>query len=344
MVTIKNIAHYAGVSIGTVDRVIHNRGNVSKKTESKIRKTIDELNYKPNIFARNLKLSKDYTFGVLMPQLTQDSNYWRFPANGIKKAEEELKKHRVNVIFFHYDRYSHLSFSESCLQILNSNLDGLLIAPVLSAVAQEFVERIPPSLPYVFFDSFVPNSQCLSNINQNSYLGGRLSAKLMHMIVKEPGVIAAVRVLPEDYHINERIEGFISFFSENTGNTVVVYDAVREKNEAVFHKLTERIIAENKNIKGIFVSNALTYCVAQYVEEVSLNKKIHIIGYDLIDENIVYLKKGIIDFLISQQPETQGYKGIYTLYQNVVLNEEVPDKIMMPLDIITNENIDYYKR
>ena len=38
----------------------------------------------------------------------------------------------------------------------------------------------------------------------------------------------------------------------------------------------------------------------------------------------------------------QGYQGIYTLYNKVVLNEKVQQKIMMPIDIIMKENIDYY--
>ncbi|MFC1557609.1 sugar ABC transporter substrate-binding protein, partial [candidate division KSB1 bacterium] len=177
---------------------------------------------------------------------------------------------------------------------------------------------------------------------QDSYLSGRLSAKLMKMIINKRGTIAAIRVLPEDFHINERINGFQSFISENNSLSLVIYDAFREKDVTVFHNLTKRIISENKDLKGIFVSNALTYCVAKYFESAKMNKRIRIIGYDLIEDNRKYLKKGYIDFLISQQPEMQGYQGIYTLYRHIVLNEKTPEKIMMPLDIITEENIDYY--
>ena len=64
MATIKEIAELAKVSIGTVDRVIHNRGRVSKETEKKIKAIIDELNYQPNFFAKNLKLSKEFNFNL----------------------------------------------------------------------------------------------------------------------------------------------------------------------------------------------------------------------------------------------------------------------------------------
>ena len=49
--TIKDIARMAGVSAGTVDRVLHNRGDVSEKSKEKVQKVLDEINYQPNVFA-----------------------------------------------------------------------------------------------------------------------------------------------------------------------------------------------------------------------------------------------------------------------------------------------------
>ena len=99
-------------------------------------------------------------------------------------------------------------------------------------------------------------------------------------------------------------------------------------------------LKENRELTGIFVTNASTHYVAKKLK--SLNKKIYLIGYDLIDSNIHYLKEGAIDFLISQRPEHQGYQGIYSLYRSIVLREKVNKQIMMPIDIITKENIKYY--
>ena len=60
MATIKDIAKLANVSIGTVDRVIHNRGYVSPDTKKRVKQAIKTLNYTPNIYARQLKLAKKY--------------------------------------------------------------------------------------------------------------------------------------------------------------------------------------------------------------------------------------------------------------------------------------------
>ena len=43
--TIKDIARMAGVSAGTVDRVLHNRGDVSPKSKAKVQKVLDEIHF-----------------------------------------------------------------------------------------------------------------------------------------------------------------------------------------------------------------------------------------------------------------------------------------------------------
>ena len=202
--SIREIAKRARVSVGTVDRVIHDRGRVSEATKEKVKQIISELNYKPDFYARNLSLGKTYSFGVLMPQLSQDSDYWCLPAKGMQSASKELEAYKVKVCYFHFDRYSEESFEKVFYQALDADLDGLLIAPVLSKATAQILPVIPDDLPYVFFDSTLPNTRCLSSVGQDSFQSGVLAAKLMKLMVKEKGTIVIVKVLPEDLHINER--------------------------------------------------------------------------------------------------------------------------------------------
>ena len=51
-VTIRQIAEESGVSRGTVDRVLNNRGKVRPEVEERVRKVAQELGYKPNFHAR----------------------------------------------------------------------------------------------------------------------------------------------------------------------------------------------------------------------------------------------------------------------------------------------------
>ncbi len=53
-IRIKDVAELAGVSVGTVDRVIHNRPNVSKTAREKVEKALKEMDYHPNMYASAL--------------------------------------------------------------------------------------------------------------------------------------------------------------------------------------------------------------------------------------------------------------------------------------------------
>jgi LacI family transcriptional regulator len=341
--TIKDIAKLANVSIGTVDRVIHKRGLVASDTRKKIERAIKELNYSPNIYARQLKLAKKYTFGVLMPELHQDANYWDQPATGMREAAKELEAHKIKIKFFHFDRDSENSFYDKCSQVLKDNLDGLLIAPILFNPAKELLCQIPARIPYIFFDSDLPNTKRLTFIGQDPYKSGILAGKLMKMLVDDRGDIAIIRILPEDYHINQRTEGFQSYFQAHAfNNNIRIYEWRENEDLNSINTLLTKIL-DNTNLQGIFVTNALTYLVASYVKSNHLEKKIKIIGYDLVKENVAFLKNSVIDFLISQAPIAQGYQGIQLLYRKLVLNQDVYDKIMMPIDIVTKENIEFYR-
>jgi len=304
---------------------------------------MEEMDYRPNIFAKNLRLSRTFTFGVLMPKPSQDSRYWTIPIRGVTKAQNELSSQKVNVHFLFYDKYSETSFNKVSKDAIQANLDGLLIAPVLSKIFDKFVQEIPPHLPYVFFDSFIPNANYLSYIGQDSFQSGVLAARLMQMLIKQTGSLAIVKVLPEDYHIDDRTNGFLFFCKNRPGIEAKVYELDAHKSLLIRNALFKRIILENQDLRGIFVTNASTHQVAEFIKSQLLPEKIYIIGYDLIEENIHYLKEGIIDFLISQQSERQGYEGLYSLYRHVVLKAPIEKKVMMQIDIVTKENIDYYQ-
>jgi LacI family transcriptional regulator len=344
MVTIKEIAKRSGISVGTVDRVIHNRGRVSKVTARRVRQIIKELDYKPNILARSLSRLKTFQFGVLMPEISPDNHYWELAIQGIEKAQQELKIHKINVNYFRYDGYSEASFIDASNRVLHTKLDGLLMAPTIyKTFDDEFIKQIPKNLPYVFFNSTIPSSNNISYIGQDSYQSGMLAGNLMLMTTKQPGSLVVLTMLHDDYHISKRQQGFEDYVKRNSDMSIKVYGARGAEDRETFQQILELIFSENDDLQGIYVTTALTYHVAEYLQNHNDIRNIKVVGHDLTDENVKYLKKGFIHFLISQRPELQGYQGIYVLYRHIVTQEPVQANIMVPLDIVTQANIDYYQ-
>ena len=274
---------------------------------------------------------------MFLPKNIQDESYWKLPVNGIKTAEKELSIYKVKIIYFYYDKYSEISFKRVFNKMLKkqNELDGLLIAPVISELSAELINKIPSNIPFVFIDSCIEKTNFLSFIGQNSLKSGELSAKLMNLLVKIPGTIAIIRVISNDHHIDNRILGFLSYFKNLKDNKTIIYEPEEGKD---LNNIVKKIVKENKDLQGIFVPGVFVGKIAEY----SKNKPFKIIGYDLTDKNEALVKNGTIDFLINQRPKLQGYLGITSLFKKIVLKENVKREIKIPIDILTKENIEEY--
>jgi LacI family transcriptional regulator len=105
-------------------------------------------------------------------------------------------------------------------------------------------------------------------------------------------------------------------------------------------KLSE--ICASYDIAGLFVTNSRVHKVARFLAETK-RERVRLVGYDLLPENIEFLKKDGIDFLLSQKPEEQAFLGLNSLYNLVVFNREPAPRQWLPIDIITRENLAYYQ-
>jgi|GEM_PF-3319770 len=198
---------------------------------------------------------------------------------------------------------------------MKNELSGLPIAPVMSELAKEHINKIPNKIPFVFIDSCIGNNY-LSYIGQNSFNSGALSGKLMDLSVRITGSIAVINVISNDYHIDNRIKGFLSYFKKLKKHKVINCHLEEGKDLRDF---VNSIIKDNKDLRCIFVPSVYVGKIAEYTK----NKKLSIIGYDLTKQNESYVKTGRIDFLINQRPELQGHHGILTLFRKIVLKEKV---------------------
>jgi LacI family transcriptional regulator len=344
-ISIKEIARRAAVSIGTVDRVVHNRGRVSVTTDAKVRRIIEETGYRPNMFASRLSRAKVFRFGVLMPFPEQDNNFWQLPLRGIENAAKELLSHRIQIIYYFFDKFeTHpQAIDRLCRQVRNDAPDGLLVAPVAPHWVKKFLLCLPAGCPYVLFDSTLPESTPIATIAQNSFQSGVLAARLADLLAGTTGKIAIMQIVPSDFHLLERARGFRSYFKKLRGVTLLECAIQGAHIDSSFQKTFGSLLGSHPDLKVVFVTNAATYKAAEFLKQQRRDKGIHVIGYDLIPDNIRYIKEGWIDFLIHQRPLTQGYTGIYTLYRRLALGEKTEPYIMMPIDIITKENISYYE-
>ncbi len=345
MTTIKDIAKKANVSTGTVDRVIHNRPGVSKKTKAHIQKIIKEHNFQINTIARTLALNKSYDIAVLIPETTTENEFWSEPKKGIETATKEVKSLKVSTSFFLFNQFDSASYVKAFKDLLKQDFDAVLIAPVFHKETSKLVKQLGrSSIPYIFINIEIEDLKALSFIGQDSFKSGYLAAKLMSVMLQNSNeiLIPVFRLNTGNYlGINERINGFKSYF-EDKRPTIKITDVVIPdvKNfEAITSALNKEF--SNAEFDGIFVPSSNTYLISKYLE--ATNKQgVRLIGYDTNLKNLQYLKKDSIDFLISQNPYLQGFNGIKLLSDYLIMNKTPEAKYHSPITIVTKENMNAY--
>lgn len=344
---VKEIARLANVSLATVDRVLHNRTGVSETTRAKIQKIIKRLNYKPNILARRLASGKVYRFAALIPAVSDETPFWEAPLNGINRAEAELSQYGIKVERFFFDQNDKKSFKARSKVILNNEIDGVVMAPSFIEESIQFAKACEElKIPYVFIDSDIPNQDSLCYIGPELFKSGYLAASLAVYSKQKTGKILVVNIVKEmdsnQHHVMRKEEGFRSYFKDKKINADIIEMNINQTDYKAVEKRLTVVFEHNTDITTIFVTNSRVFSVAKFLEKKD-KKNILLIGYDYIEENIQYLERGKINFLICQKPEEQGYRGIMALYHHLILKIPIANIEYMPIDIITKENYEFYK-
>jgi len=344
-IRIKDIAEKAQVSIGTVDRVLHNRGEVAEATKKKILEIVKNLNYQPNILASTLASKKSALFATLFPQPPSPEGYWNKPVVGVKKRVNELRQYGIQVEPFTFSQTDPKSFVENAQKIIELKPDGVVFAPFYKKESATFINKLKElNIPFVFIDSEIKNAGQLGYIGQDSYQSGLVSGKLLDLMLPEGNVLVIHFALEMDNqnHLAQREKGFYDWYSKNKRDIHQLFTIeVPDTSDKNWMDKVVKIIQE-KNIKGIFVTNSKVFNVGHLIEKYSL-LDLKVIGHDLLKENVAFLKKDIVQFLICQRPEEQGYNAINKIFRYVVQKRITASQNYTSIDIVTKENVDYYK-
>ena len=273
--TIKDIANMAGVSKGTVDRVLHKRGKVSPAALEKINQVLEVINYEPNLIAQNLKNKTIYRICVLLPDPEIDP-YWLPCVNGIQEAIIEYKAYNVVIETHYFNPESTKSFLTTNETIIAKSPSAVLLAPLFRKEALEIIKRYDElNIIVNTFNNQVKSNSIKSFVGQDLHKSGRVAASLMNLILTE-GQIAIIHIdesLKNAVHMQQKEEGFRSYFDEkNIPDFSLLTLKLKHQNvETKFSVFLE----EHPNLKGIFITTSKAYQIASILSTLK-DKKIAI--------------------------------------------------------------------
>ncbi|MEM1324832.1 MAG: LacI family DNA-binding transcriptional regulator [Bacteroidota bacterium] len=347
-VRIKDIALHAGVSKGTVDRVIHGRGNVSAEAKRRVLAAMEELHYEPNQMASILAYNKTWTIATLMPNFEQD-HFWAQPHQGMEQAATMVRDYGVKVIHYFFDGEQPNDFSRAAQQILQTECDAVLVAPIFLQEAHAFFDACEAkSIWYGQVNTYIERNSpyALFYVGQDSYQSGVLAAKLLNFGLAEQEtamILHLEKSVINAAHLLEKEKGFEDYFSQHQTNDIHTNKAsfTEVQDERQFQKFIEYTLSNHTSLRGIFVTTSRLFHLARQLERMNV-RHLKLVGFDLIAENLHYLQAEQIDFLINQNPQRQGYTGILNLMNHLVFKKQSKAIQHLPLDVVMRENVAHY--
>ncbi len=334
-ITIKEIARLAGVSVGTVDRVLHNRGSVAPQTKELILSIARKNNYSTNIFARSLKLNKTYNLAVLLPN---DNEYWRSLAGGIGRKEAEYEQLGLRLGYFTFNRQDKGSFLASASKAIAAKPSGLILAPLLREESWQICRQLREhGIPFVFVDSNLPEAGPLAFIGQDTFKGGYLAAKLLNFGFSH-GHDAFIVTFKEfdsfNKTINERIEGFRAFYRDHALPESLVTEISASPDVRELTGLFKR-----QGPVHFFLPNSRAHQVIDRLAPAIERYRYRVVGFDLIAPNKACLHQGLLDFIIDQNPALQGELSVQAFYHHFITRDKIEPQQQIQLTIYTKENL-----
>ena len=347
-IRIKDIAERAGVSVGTVDRVLHGRPSVSSKAMEKVKKALEEMDYQPNMYASALAHNKSYTFYSLIPKHESEA-YWEEVEEGYTSACEHYRDFNISNKVLYYNRFAPETFGKLMNEVLKQNPDGVIMVPSRLDITTKYTDIMHErNIPFILLDSYMPDLKPLSFFGQDSFASGYFAARMLMMNAPREKEIMLMKQMRNGNVASKQQEnretGFRHYMHDHFPQVTIheVNLPLDEKREK-FDDILEQFFTRHPQVHHCITFNSKAHLVGEYLLR-SNRRNIQIMGYDMVPKNAECVRQGSISFLIAQHAYMQGYACIETLFHAIVLKKEVDPVNYMPIELLTKENIDYYRR
>ena len=345
-VTINDVARAAGVSKGTVDRVLHNRGEVSAKSKEAVLRVIKELGFKPNLYASLLASQKNIKIQCIIPEYFT-GEFWSLTDKGIQDAAELVSRYGVVVEPVKYDQYDLASFQAVCEKVLADPPAGVLIAPMFADQTMKFVSELSAKgIPYIYIDSKLNDEDYFAYFGMQMYQSGYLCADILTDGRRVPEKVFVVRISRDKSGLSDptadRRSGFMTYMSEYHSDTEVVNVYIDPKDRDAMDASLDEVFAGYDGEKYIVMFNSRVHLVADYIRRRGLTGA-RVVGFDVLEKNLAALRAGYVQLLIAQHTDSQTVAAVNALVDHILLGKPVAKKDnFTQMDILNRHNCDFY--
>ena len=345
MATIKQIAKLAGVSIGTVDRVLHERGGLDPNTKARVQAAIKELGYVPNQAAQSLAVYKKRLHILCLIVESPLSPFFQAVNQAIRQKAESLNRAGVRVTLVNlmcllgFDGDDKTAMAavepETIKNGFTDLLDGVnaVIYPDISFALGKWLTGIlkERNIPWICYNSGSEDEKMLAFVGADYEKSGRIAMGLTALLA---GSRTGVLVLSAGIDVTEsylkRMRGYCREGKEKYPGIriadILEIPVDSEEQEEMLRNTFEK----HPEIEIVYIINPGDYSICDTIRNLEKNgyakSDIPVITYDLTEESSERLKNGSITAIMTQQPEVQGELPLDLMYKYLAFGE-IPKKV-----------------
>ena len=308
-VTIQQIAELAGVSRGTVDRVLNHRSYVSEAVRARVEAAVAETGYiSPREAYRREQdgAVRPLTLGILLPNWT--GQFQEEVQEGIRQAEQELAPQHVRIL----QRRCRTELPQESVELLDEMVregaEGLSICALNDpSICRRVEELADAGIPCVTFNSDLPKSRRLCFVGQDLYRAGRMAGELMSRCVRPGGlVLATVGNRRFDGHC-QRLNGFLARMAERGFPAEQILTAETFNDYQTTYRVVAETLERHPDRAGIYLANLHVSGCVEAVRAAGRQGQLRVICHDINESVRRLLLEGSVDFTIPQDFRQQGY-------------------------------------
>lgn len=345
-ITVNDVAFAAGVSKGTVDRVLHNRGEVSRRSRDKVLRAIDELGFCPNIYASLLASQKDRLIQCLIPEFAE-GEFWSLADKGIRDAARNVSRYGVRVESVTYDQYDAESFRAACRRVIGCAPSGVIVAPMFGGPTLSFVRELSAAgIPYIYVDSKLEEDGYLAYFGMQMYRSGCLCAHILTDGRSVPDTVHVVRIARDKAGLSDptamRRAGFMDYMAEHFPDVKIENVFVDPNDCGAIDSRLDAAIGPFRGPKFIVMFNSRVHIVADYISRRGV-RDCRVVGFCELPDNLAALRDGRVQVLIAQHTDRQLAGAVSAMTDYLLLGDMGTGRDnYVQMDILNVYNCDYY--
>lgn len=339
--TIKEIAKLAGVSRGTVDRVIHNRPGVSPELRKTIQQILLEKEYAPSTVAVALRNStRKLTIGVIVPDLRNE--FFHDVYNGIMMASQYYRGYGVSVEEYRMEDSTGEELVHGIDALLEKGVDALAFQAIDVALVRDRLASLPQDIPFVTFNSDLMSSRRICFVGQDAFAAGKVAGQMMNLYLRQPGSVAIMIGRSGLTHQLERVQGFREATQQSSLIQNVIGPIEILESDELAYDTTLDLLKNEPNLVGLYAAGGGQKGIAAALDASGRANNVVMIGHDLLSKTVEYLNKGVVKCTIAQAPYFQGYLPIEILVEYLLFHRKPETKqLYAAVDIRIKENVEF---